>query len=43
MKFVKWAIKIQDHLVIETGSFDKEQVSLSGNYNDIYYFSFSFS
>lgn len=35
MGLVKRIINIEDHLGIETGPFDNEQVSLSGNHNDL--------
>ena len=35
MQLVKRIINIEDHLGIETGPFDNEQQSLSGNHNDL--------
>ena len=35
MVLVKRAINIQDHLGVETGPLNHEEVSLSGNHNDL--------
>jgi len=35
MQLVKRVINIEDHLGIETGPFDNEQFSLSGNHKDL--------
>ena len=35
MSLVKRNVNIEDHLGIETGPLDAEQISLSGNHNDL--------
>ena len=35
MSLVKRNVNIEDHLGIETGPLDAEQISLSGNHNDV--------
>ena len=35
MQLVKRTVNIEDHLGIETGPLDAEQISLSGKHNDI--------
>ena len=35
MELVKRTINIEDHLGIETGPLEAEQISLSGKHNDI--------